>query len=193
MPYRWHEKECYGSEHLRAATAKITALLCLLAASGCWSRHAAETGQLAPELTLERVRFQIDRVGESRATGQAGRVTYRRDTTEVAATDLDLVLSGAEGPVRLQAPEATGVTASRHFRATGGVTATRGQDVAVTAAATYDVAPGQGRGQVRGVDPVHVSGPGYRLDGQGFTLDPATSDIVLLGGAKLAFGLPVRR
>jgi hypothetical protein len=142
---------------------------------------------------LEQVRFQIDRAGESRATGQAGRVTFRRDTTEVAATDLDLVLSGADGPVRLRAPEATGVTASRHFRATGGVTAQRGEDVAVTKEATYDVAPGRERGRVRGIDPVHVSGSGYQLDGRGFTLDPATSEIVLLGGATLAFGLPVSR
>ena len=160
--------------------------------TGCWSSHAGEGSALAPEVTLERVRFQIDRGGVSRATGQAGRVTFRRDTTEVAANDLDLVLSGAEGPVRLQAPEAYGVTSSRQYRAVGGVTAQRGTDVAVTRTASYDAQARQPLGLVRGDDPVRVTGQGYQLDGQHFTLDPATGEIILGGGAKLLTGLPVK-
>ena len=193
MPYHWHEKECYGSGDLRANSPKRLAILGLLAATACYSRHGSDGGQVAPEVTLEQVRFQIDRAGVSRATGQAGRVTFRRDTTEVAATDLDLVLSGTDGPVRLQAPEATGTTSARHYRATGGVTALRGSDTAVTAAATYDGGPDQSLGLVRGDDPVRVTGPGYQLDGRRFTLDPASGEIVVGGGATLVSGLPVKR
>jgi hypothetical protein len=168
--------------------------ICAFLASGCWSSRSVEPGYLPPELTMEEVRFQVDRAGVAKASGEAERVTYRRDTSQVAATNLDLVLHGAEGEVQLQAPAATGFFSQHHFEATEGVTARRGQDVAVTRTAVYDAPPWDGLGgQVSGSDPVQVTGPGYQLDGRGFTLVPSSGELLLGGGARLVSGLPVRR
>ncbi len=63
----------------------------------------------------------------------------------------------------------------------------RGADVARTEQARY--APSQGGGGlVTGDRPVVVEGKGYRLQGNGFTLDPARGDIAVQGGARLVAG-----
>lgn len=170
----------------------------------CGMGRPRVAGDLVPELALEGVTFRIDRGGVTRATGEADRVTYRRDTTAVAATGLVLLLAGAEGPVRVTAPSGRGIVTDRRFEAVGGLEASRGADRAVTAAAHYEPAepvpahpeqagPGPGPGLVRGTDPVTLSGPGYRLTGTGFTLDPASGVIVIGGGAHLVTGLPVAK
>ena len=144
---------------------------------------------------MEGVHFRIDRGAMTRARGEADRVTYRRDTTAVATDAVSLIMAGAEGQVRLTAPTASGMVAERRFEASGGIVAERGADRAVTATASYLPGPAGVRdaGRVRGTDPVTVSGPGYQLDGRGFTLDPTTGQIVLGGGARLVSGLPVSR
>ena len=96
---------------------------------------------MVPELTMDGVQFQIDRGGVLKATGEAARLTYRRDTTDVAATDLAIDLLAAAGPVRLTAPTGSGRLAGQTFRVTGGLRATRGADVATTPSATYPAGP----------------------------------------------------
>jgi lipopolysaccharide export system protein LptC len=142
-----------------------------------------------PEIKLEGVRFRVFRREALRASGEAATISLRRDSTDVSARDLVAVLP-QEGtpPVRIVASQGQGVLADRTFEATGGVTLSRGDDAARTSSARYE--PGPGGGLVRGDEPVVVEGRGYRLEGPRFTLDPATSEIAIEGGASLAAGLP---
>lgn len=164
-------------------------VICILA-GGCRPGRPGEARQVVPELTMEGVRFSIERSGVSRAWGEAERLTYRRDTTAVAATGLILVMTGPDGEVRVTAPRGTGVAADRRFEVEGGIEATRGADRATTASASYQAAPGE-PALVTGAEPVSVSGPGYRLTGKGFRLLPASGEMVLGNGARLVAGLPV--
>lgn len=172
-------RTCMRSIHLLAPI-----VICALAA-GCRPGRPAEARQVVPELAMEGVRFSIERAGVSRAWGEAERLTYRRDTTAVAATGLTLIMSGPDGEVRVTAPRGTGVAAERRFEVEGGIQATRGADAATTASATYEA------GLVTGSEPVTVNGPGYRLTGKGFRLVPSSQEIVLGNGARLLAGLPV--
>lgn len=175
---------------MRSIRFLAAGLTCLLAAA-CRPSRAGEARELVPELTMEGVRFAIERGGEGRARGEAERLTYRRDTTAVAATGLILVMNSPDGEIRITAPRGSGVGSERHFEVEGGIQASRGGDVATTAAARFE-APQRGAGLVTGTDPVTVAGPGYRLTGRAFRLHPATGELVLLGGARLTAGLPVK-
>lgn len=163
------------------------ALVCL---SGCYARSGLDAGRVVPELVMQGVRFRVDKAGSDRARGTAEVVTLRRDTGALAVRGLAMTLSGAEGEVVVGAPAVSGQTGERRYQAAGGLTAIRGGDRATTEAAWYD--PG-GEGVpalLRGAAPVRVTGPGYRLTGTGFTLDPATRELRLGGGARLVSGLP---
>jgi lipopolysaccharide export system protein LptC len=174
---------------MRSFRLLAAVLTCLLAAA-CRPGRSGEAREVVPELTMEGVRFSVERGGEGRAWGEAERLTYRRDTTAVVATGLTLVMTGPDGEVRITAPRGSGVGSERHFEVEGGIQATRGSDVATTAAARFESSQ-RGDGLVTGSDPVTVSGPGYRLTGKGFRLLPSTGEIVLLNGARLLAGLPV--
>lgn len=174
---------------MRSARALAPILLVVLAA-GCRPGRTGEARQLVPELTMEGVRFSIERGGTNRAWGEAERLTYRRDTTAVAAEGLTLVMNGPDGEVRVTAPRGAGIAADRRFDVEGGIQGSRGADVATTASARYE-APQHGPGLVTGAGPITVTGPGYRLTGRGFRLQPATSEIILGNGARLVAGLPV--
>lgn len=139
---------------------------------------------------MEGVRFSIERGGLNRARGEADRLTYRRDTTALAAEGLSLFMTVPDGEVRLTAPRGAGVVSDRRFDVAGGIKVNRGADMATTESATYE-APQVGAGLVSGTEPVTVTGPGYRLTGRGFKLYPAVGDLVLGGGARLLAGLPV--
>jgi lipopolysaccharide export system protein LptC len=139
-----------------------------------------------PELKLQGVRFRVYRGSELRAFGKAERVSLRRDSSEIRAGDLEAVLPRSTPAARITAPEGQGFLSSRVFSASGGVTVTRGDDVARTERARY--VPGPDGGRVLGDDPIVVEGPSYRLAGTGFTLDPADGAIVIGGGARLVAG-----
>ena len=174
---------------MRSIRSPAALLVCLLV-GGCRPGRTGEARQLVPELTMEGVRFSIERGGQSRARGEADRLTYRRDTTAVAAEGLTLLMTGPDGEVRLTAPQGAGVAADRRFDVSGGIHLTRGADVASTASASYE-SPQVGAGVVTGTEPITVNGPGYRLTGRGFRLFPASGEMVLGGGARLLAGLPV--
>jgi len=125
-------------------------------------------------------------------------VTYRRDTTAVTASGLGLLLTDPEqGPIRIVAPSGEGVAAERRFDVSGGILAERGPDRATTASARFEGAGtdegAPSRATIQGGDPVVVEGPGYRLEGKTFRLDPATREISLGKGARLVAGLGGRR
>jgi lipopolysaccharide export system protein LptC len=171
--------------------AHAFAAIALLAASGCRAPSVSETQALPPELKLEGVRFRVYRAETLRAFGEADGASLRRDSSEVRAQTLEATLPRQGAPLELSAPSGEGSLLSRAFEVTGGVTAARGEDVGRTETARYEPGePGQGDGVVRGDDPVTVEGPGYRLEGTGFTLDPSARTIVVRGGAKLVAGLP---
>jgi lipopolysaccharide export system protein LptC len=170
----------------------------ILASAGCRPARPAEPRDLVPELVMEGVTFRVDRQGDSRASGEASRVTYRRDTTAVTASGLGLLLTDpGQGPIRIVAPSGEGVAAERRFDVSGGILAERGADKATTASARFEGAgAGEGapsRATIQGDEPVVVEGPGYRLEGKTFRLDPATREITLGHGARLVAGLGGRR
>ncbi len=171
---------------LRGAT-----FLFLILAAGCRPGRPAEARQVIPELTMDGVQFRVDRGGLATASGEAERLTYRRDTTDVAAVKLSMDLVTATGLVRVTAPNGAGNLRNRLFRATGGLRATRGSDVAETESATSSPGP-DGRIGIHGAEPVQVEGPGYRLTGTGFDIDPLTGDIAIRGKPHLVTGLGAR-
>jgi hypothetical protein len=165
--------------------------LFLFLAMGCRPARPGEASRVVPELTMDGVQFQVDRGGVVTATGQAARLTYRRDTTDLVASVLAIDLVTATGPVQITAPAGEGRLGDRTFRASGGIRATRGTDVATTASAS--TRPGDdGRAWIEGSEPVQVEGPGYRLTGTGFDIDPATGELAIRGKPHLVTGLGAR-
>lgn len=175
----------------RVAVATIVALS--VASPGCQGPKTGETQKVTPELELTGVRFRVYRGDTLRASGEAERVTLRRDSTELSSVGLSAVVpgQGRGEPVRITAPEGQGVARERRFSASGGVTVARGSDVARTESARFDPSP-EG-GVVRGETPVVVEGAGYRLTGPGFELDPRKGEITIRGGARLEAGLAGER
>lgn len=169
------------------AVATAATLVALAAgALGCGGSRAGETQGVTPELKLEGARFRLYRGDTLRASGTAARVSLRRDSSELTASNLAAVLHEAADPaadVRIAAPEGHGVLRDRRFSASGGVTVARGGDVARTASARYEPSPGGG--QVVGDEPVALVGEDYRLAGPGFVLDPRAGVITVRGGVKL--------
>lgn len=158
----------------------------LLPAPGCRPAKPVEASGMAPELKLEGVEFRVFRGDALSAFGDAASVSLRRDSMELAARDVAATLPRGAAPVRISAPAGGGDVSARVFEAHGGVTVSRGDDVARTERARY--APTPGGGLVSGDDPVVVTGKGYRLEGNGFTLDPARGEIAVRGGARLVTG-----
>lgn len=163
----------------------------LFLAVGCRPARPGEARQVAPELTMDGVQFQVYRGGETIASGQAQRLTYRRDTTDVSASALAMDLITATGLVHVTAPVGAGQLASRQFSVSGGIRASRGADVATTASATTRPGP-DGKVRLEGEEAVQLDGPGYRLTGTGFVVDPATGELAIRGTPHLVTGLPVR-
>lgn len=172
-----------SSTHFAFALAALAVAL-----SGCSRAGQAQESKTVPELRLEGVHFRLFRGDALRADGTASSLTYQRETTAVRAEQVALRLHERDDDVLLTAPEGQGVVSAKTFEATGGLVAVRGADTARTESARFE--PGIGdRGQVVGDRPVELSGKGYRLRGNGFTLDPAVGQIALRGGTRLVAGL----
>jgi lipopolysaccharide export system protein LptC len=169
-------------------TAYIGVILTVLTALGCRGAKVPESQAVVPELKLQDVRFRVYRGEALRVYGDADAASLNRDSSEVRAEELDATIPHGAEPLRFSAPRGEGSLLSHVFAVSGGVVATRGDDVARTASARYE--PAKPTGLVRGDEPVVLEGEGYRLDGAGFTLDPDAGTIVVRGGAKLLAGLP---
>ncbi len=170
------------------AAASLAIAVSFLAAPGCRPAKPAEAEGVVPELKLEGVRFRVYRGDALRAFGDASTASLRRDSSELSARDLEATLPRDPTSVLITAPVGQGVLASRAFSASGGVTLTRGNDVARTPRARYVPSAGSS-GLVVGEEPVVVEGKGYRLDGIGFTLDPTKGEIAVERNARLVAGL----
>jgi hypothetical protein len=168
---------------LRKAT-----FLYLILAVGCGPADPGGKGPIIPQLTMDGVQFEVDREGVTTASGDAERLTYRRDTTDLTAFELAMDLVTSTGVVRVTAPAGSGHLRDQRFRVSGGVRATRGGDVATTPSATSSPDPA-GRLQIRGEEAVEVVGAGYRLTGTGFDVDPGTGDLSIHGQPRLLTGL----
>jgi lipopolysaccharide export system protein LptC len=177
------------------------ALLATIAAVGCGPSAGGESQAVVPELKLDDVRFRIYRGDALKTFGEAEGASLRRDSSDVRAEQLEATIPHRGQPVHVSAPRGEGSLLSRVFTVSGGVVATRGGDVARTPAARYEPASppqaplstpwrgGGAEGLVRGDGPVVLEGDAYRLEGAGFTLDPAAGTIVVGGGAKLLAGI----
>jgi hypothetical protein len=133
-------------------------------------------------MRFETVNFQAYRESRLSARGTAAEVVYLRNSGELSIRDADVELP-QEGslPVRLTAPRITGEVPERTFAADGGLLAVRGGDEARTESARYAASDGV----VRGDRPIEISGPGYRLTGPAFTLDPRAATLAVRGGVRL--------
>lgn len=158
---------------------------------GCGPAKPVEAREVVPELKLEQVRFRVWRGTELRVEGEAQRASLRRDSTELRAEDLLAVLPQGGEPVRIRAPRGQGVLASRVFSAEGGVTVERGTDVARTPSARYQ--PVGDGSRITGEEALRLEGRGYRLEGTGFVLDPATGELDVRGQPRFVAGLPEER
>ncbi len=159
--------------------------------SGCGPVKPVEAREVVPELKLEEVRFRVWRGADLRVEGEAQRTSLRRDSTELQAQDLLAVLPQKGEPVTIRAPRGQGVLSSRVYSADGGVTVERGTDVARTPSARYE--PVGDGGRVAGDEPLVLEGRGYRLEGTGFLLDPATGELDVRGQPRFLAGLPEAR
>jgi hypothetical protein len=158
---------------------------------GCAPPRTAENQGAPPELRLEGVRVRLFQGGAPAASGSgtAAAVTYQRDASAMKATELALHVRDRSGEVVLTAPAAAGVISARTFEASGGLRAVRGTDHAATESARFDPSAGS-KGLVMGDAPVELWGRGYRLQGNGFSLDPTVREIVLRGGTRLVATSP---
>ena len=139
-------------------------------------RSLPEAQAVAPELKLEGVRFRVYRGDALRAFGEAETASLRRDSTEVRARNLVATLPARRRPGPHHRPARRGLAPRpASSRSSGGVAVARGDDVARTAQRPLRARPRR-RASSRGDEPVVVEGRGYRLDGAGFTLDPAAGD-----------------
>ncbi len=102
--------------------ASVLAVVCASAAPGCRPAGPTEAREVVPELKLEGVRFRVYRGDELRAFGEAAAASFRRDSTPLTARDVVATLPRDPAPVRITAPEASGIASRREFAATGGVT-----------------------------------------------------------------------
>jgi hypothetical protein len=156
---------------------------CLLgcALAGC-TAPPADTGATPPEIILEGVGFRFFRGSELRARGQANVATFRRDTGDVTAHRVRLVVDrdGQGDTVRFDAVSASGNVHTQLAAAAGGVHLADAQGTR----GTTERARLDGKaGRVDGRDPVDVVGSGFRMHGEnGFVLDLVGEDGLLLKG-----------
>jgi hypothetical protein len=136
-------------------------------------------------MRFEDVHFQAYRESRLSMRGTAAEAVYLRNSGELSVRDADVEIP-QEGstPVRIAAPRVSGDVPGRTFQADGGLVAVRGRDEARTESARYAASDGV----VRGDRPVEIAGPGYRLSGPAFTLDPRAAQMVVRGGVRLVAG-----
>lgn len=170
--------------------AGLAAALALGLGTGCQPAQPVEARDVVPELMLEGVRFRVWRGADLRVEGEARTATLERDSTLLRARDVVAVLPRGGDPVRIAAPEGSGVLSAHTFEAHGGVTVRHRDDVARTPSARY-TPEGEG-GMVRGDQALTVDGRGYRLEGTGFVLDAGTGELTLGGSPRLTGGGELR-
>lgn len=114
------------------------------------------------------------------SVGEAAKLVYRRDTGEFVARDAKVTLPSEDSSeVHISAPVMSG-DVGRSYEARGGVELDRSLDSARTESARCAE-----DGIVRGDQRIDITGPGYRMWGPSFRLDPKTAELVIQGGVRL--------
>src|SRR5512134_3947322 len=151
-------------------SALLSALWIALGGTGCAAQKRSEDENVAPDVRFEQVDFQVFRGPELTASGTAASARLRRDTNDLSTESIRIKFppTATRAEAVVTAVRGHGNVEERWFEAEGGVEAVQGEDVARTERARFSSADGL----VRGNAPVAVTGPGYRLEGPGFTLDP---------------------
>jgi hypothetical protein len=102
--------------------------LVALAAGGCQAAgrgdKVQEVQEVPPGISFEGLRFRAYRGSALAASGEADRAAFRRDTTDLEAQDIRVLLPGNQGeaPHRVRAPRGRGNLRAGEAHLTGGVT-----------------------------------------------------------------------
>jgi hypothetical protein len=170
-------------------SALFGALTIALGSASCTAQRRSEE-DVAPEVRFEQVAFQVFRGPELTASGTADAARLRRDTNELnfEAIRIKFPAAADREEALVTAARGRGNLADRWFVAEGGIVAVQGDDRAETADARFSAEDKL----VTGESPVVVSGPGYRLTGPGFVLDPRAGTVRVDGGAAIRAGEATR-
>jgi hypothetical protein len=150
-----------------------------------------------PDLSLRSVAFARLSEGRVVARGNFETVGYFRSGGRLTASRGAAVLEpepgtglASFGNIRVSAPVASGETTSQRGTASGGVRfdAARG-DTAVTESVEFDGATNS----IRGVKPVDMRGPGYRVHGNGLLARTDSGSIDLTGGVTGSMEMEARK
>ena len=148
-----------------------------------------------PQATLYGVRMETFKGPKLQASGRAAKVTYQRLAADVVATEALIRLpnkaTGGRGPAgafdgfEVRAPSVNGNLGTRRAEAADDVVM-RSTDglVGRTRQVIYD-----GRaGEAHGTQPAELTGPGYFMRGDRFTLDLAASVFTFEGAVQSRLG-----
>jgi hypothetical protein len=169
----------FSRRSVTSALAAATAVLTV----GCGSQRPRENEEVPPELTFDAFTFRVYRGRSLTAEGEAVRASFRRDTSDLAASSLQVRFpaTGDRAAARVEAAHGEGNLRARRFEASGGVHGEQAGQQAESAVARYSGVDGL----VRGDRPVRVWGAGLTVTGPGFTLDPRDGVVRIEGGARV--------
>jgi len=154
----------------------------LVAVGACGPARPRGNEEVPPQLTFENLDFRVFKGALLTAEGNARRASFRRDTADVAAEQVEVRFPAtpARAESRITAASGSGNVKEHHFKAWGGVRAEQAGQVATTADAWYSASDGL----VHGDHPVEVRNRRLTVRGPGFTLDPRDQVLHIEGGAR---------
>jgi len=155
---------------------------------GCSRGKATGLEEVPPQLSFQELRFRVYRGTELTAQGAAMQASFRRDTGDVEAERVAVRFpaSGDRDEAWITARLGKGNLPDRRFTGEDGVRAEQAGEVVTTSEAHYLASDGL----VRGEKPVEARSGKFTVRGPGFTLDPLTEKLTILGGAKAVTGAP---
>ncbi|HZZ84166.1 MAG TPA: hypothetical protein VFE30_06485 [Anaeromyxobacteraceae bacterium] len=141
---------------------------------------------MTPEVKFEQLSFRVWRGGELEVSGTARNASWARGAAGVSAEHVTALFPPSEGrpEATVVATHMSGSLRAHDFAASGGLVARQAGERIETPSGRYTSRDGT----LRGDEPVTVYGKGYQLAGRGFTLDPATRQLTIGGGARLVTG-----
>jgi len=176
-----------GSQNVRA----VLGVVALTLASGCGNAGNPAVSLISspedpPDLALQGVAFARSSEGQLVARGTAERLDYRREGGRLKASRGSAIIHptpgtslATYGTLRVLAREAEGEVPNARGTASGGVRLdTARGDSALTDRAVLE------NGVLKGNAPVAASGPGYRVDGNGFSARTDGTAIRLGSGVR---------